>query len=275
MNKIEPDEQKQICLEMLKYIDAICIENNINYSLCGGTLLGAIRHKGFIPWDDDIDIFLIRSEYEKLLKILGNKKEYKLYFTNDKSHFSYPFAKVCDTRTLLKTKGLFEFDNKNIGIFIDIFPVDGIPNELNEEKKYRDTLKMIGYNCIKSNPIYYAGDKSWTKAIIKLAFQYPKYRKLNKIGNHFYWKQLLDDTMKKNEIYDSRNSGFVLSRYGMKEKFPSIIFMDYTTVEFEGYKFQSIKDYKTYLSNIYGDYMKLPSQENRVSDHEYVAYWKE
>lgn len=275
MNKIILDEQKKVCLDILRYVDSVCKDNNINYSLCGGTLLGAVRHEGFIPWDDDIDICLVRDEYDKLLDILNSKEKYQLYQTLNDSSYSYGFAKLADKNTILHSNGLFEPDNKKMGVFIDIFPIDGIPEDLTSEKKHRQNVENLAYYCNKSVPVYYAADKNHIKALVKLFLHYPKYRKLNKIGNNTYWKNLLINTMRKYKTKNSQYSGFLLSIYNFKEKFPSSIFNDYTRLNFEGYEFQCIKNYKIYLEALYGDYMKLPSIENRITNHEYKAYWKD
>ena len=116
------DEVKQVELEILEYVDKICKENNIQYSLAYGTMLGAVRHKGFIPWDDDIDILLKREEYEKLLRILYSKtdEKYQVFSLKDEGYW-YSYAKVTDTRTIIVEK-----NDRNMKecVYIDIFPID-------------------------------------------------------------------------------------------------------------------------------------------------------
>lgn len=273
MNRIDEKEQKSICLEILTYIDMICKKHKINYSLAGGTLLGAVRHKGFIPWDDDIDIVLVREEYEKLIKILKKETAFLLIEPNDIIDYKYSFSKLIKKNTILCKKGLFKSDNKKFGIFIDIFPVDGLP-EGEAELIHRNNIYELSDNVSKST-FYYAESENYFKTFIKLFAFYPMHRKLNKEGNALYWKKLVDAEMKKYSVFKSKYCGFLLSPYANKEKFPSNIFQEYINIEFEGHNFQCIKNYKVYLNQLYGDYMQLPPLEKRTSQHEYIAYWED
>ena len=127
-NDLSNEEIREIQINLLETIKDICERYNIKYSLAYGTLLGAVRHKGFIPWDDDIDIFLQRPDYERLIDIISNQSEY--YWLNvldvrQKEDYYYPFAKAVDSRTLAKMA-----DNTTPhGIWIDLFPIDHIPDK--------------------------------------------------------------------------------------------------------------------------------------------------
>lgn len=134
---IEIKEIQSILLPILEYIDKVCKDNNLRYSLAFGTLIGAIRHKGFIPWDDDIDIVMPRTDFDKLIEILEKEqnKKYKIlspYDTN--SFFAGQMLKVYDAETKL-----CEFPNKynlEYGAYIDVFPIDGIDNSIVKARKY-------------------------------------------------------------------------------------------------------------------------------------------
>ena len=129
------EELQKIELEILKYIDKVCKENNLTYFLAYGTLIGAIRHKGFIPWDDDVDIQMPRDDYNKLCDILKEENgRYKLLDHKEGLGYIYPFAKVIDSNTRLIETGLTE--TVNMGVYIDIFPIDGTPNDFKKRKKY-------------------------------------------------------------------------------------------------------------------------------------------
>lgn len=117
---------QMVQLEIMKVVDRICEEENINYYLCAGSMLGGIRHQGFIPWDDDLDIMLPREDYAKLLEILKKKlpEEYWLQTYDTDSEYWQPFAKIRKKNTIYKEKGMENFPDEKCGIWIDIFPLD-------------------------------------------------------------------------------------------------------------------------------------------------------
>ena len=127
MNKVSLNEIKKIELELLALLDKICRENDIEYSLGGGSLLGSVRHKGFIPWDDDIDVMLTRKNYDKLIKILSCQDEAELWHYSIKETFQ-PYAKLCHKQTY-QAKAGFDFLWQKIGVNIDIFPMAAMPSK--------------------------------------------------------------------------------------------------------------------------------------------------
>lgn len=129
---ISREESKSIMLSIMDAIDEICKENGITYFITAGTLLGAVRHKGFIPWDDDIDIVLFRDDYDKLLSILKSQNKFSWLgiVGPDKKKYYYPFAKAVDNRTIAKQ----EDNTSEYGIWVDIFPLNAFPDSLKEQK---------------------------------------------------------------------------------------------------------------------------------------------
>ena len=123
------EEMKKVEIEILKKIDEVCSENNIVYSLAGGSAIGAVRHKGFIPWDDDIDIMMLREDYDKLQNVMNDKdyKGIKLLSINNDENFPYPYMKAVSLNTTGKEIGIDKI--KDYGVFIDIFPVDKVPTD--------------------------------------------------------------------------------------------------------------------------------------------------
>ena len=139
MRELGLEEQKTILLEILADFDRVCRENGIKYSIAYGTLLGAVRHRGFIPWDDDVDVLVLREDYEKLRKILGEELEegHRFICCEDEKRFTAPLAKIIDTRTVLRQLE-HRSDRMDLGVYIDIFVLDYIPNDPEEREK---TLK--------------------------------------------------------------------------------------------------------------------------------------
>ena len=158
MKQIELPEMKAIEIAILDCFDSFCRENGLSYSLAGGTLLGAVRHKGFIPWDDDIDVLMSRENYEKLQSLAASfPNPYQVNSihteTNRRKPYLYTYTKIVDTRTLLVEKP-DELDYET-GIYIDVFPLDGQPTDSDEiEARYEKTKKMIN-RAVVTNISYY------------------------------------------------------------------------------------------------------------------------
>lgn len=148
MKKIETiDEIHKIELEILIAFDEFCKEHNLRYSLGAGTLLGAVRHKGFIPWDDDIDLFMLRSEYDSMLEIAKTESviagRYRIISPYDED-MPYPFVKIIDIKTKVVEKG----KNTDFGLWLDIFPVDFCGNSKKEAEKKRKNCGSTVISCL-------------------------------------------------------------------------------------------------------------------------------
>lgn len=265
MKKMTTEEIKKVQLDILIYIDEICKDNDINYSLAYGTLIGAIRHKGFIPWDDDIDIILKRSEYEILLEALykDNNSKYKVFSMKDEGYF-YPYAKVSDLNTRITEKNWPDY--KDLGVNIDIFPADYLP--YGREKEYYDkTMHYVNclHNCL-TNIAY--KHKNIVIHIIKRVLRFRRVKKCRQ-RDEWYWKNKINEMT---HIADSQSMACIVDgEYCVWDK---DIFEKYINVEFEKYKFSAVENYDTMIREYYGEYMDLPNSNERVSNHDFVAYWK-
>ena len=254
MQEITFEERKKVQLEMLIGIDKFCRANNIRYTLAYGTLIGAIRHKGFIPWDDDVDIMMPLPDMLRFKEIFKSKTMcYCDVDTSDK--YPYAFSRIADTRTYSKDG----MKSIGYGICIDLYPVlglpksiDGINNFFNEAGKLLSRrLKMIGlrrkvlqYLPLSNIPFFSKIMKHYRDFL----FQYP-YE-----GTKYYFTNGGELEMRNVHDFD--------------------LFEEMIEVEFEGIKFMGIKKYDEYLRKFYGDYMQLPPEDQRVPYHNGHYYWK-
>lgn len=257
------EDMRNIQLEMLKSIHQFCEKNNIRYSMCGGTLLGAVRHQGYIPWDDDIDIMMPRPDYERFINSF-NEEHFKVQsYMNDDAYW-YPFAKVYDDRTLL-----IESHIKS-GVYIDIFPIDGMPD--------RETtiMMMEKRKSLQYRDIYYATKIYKFKKGNPLKNRLVYYLRRPFVPNREKSIQKLEELVQNYPFDTSEFAGSLAGSdtYGIKERMPKSVFTEYIELPFENLSFKCIADYDTYLSHLYGDYMTLPPVEKRISHHKYEAYWK-
>lgn len=265
MKELSLEEVKEIQLSILEYIDRVCEENRIPYYLCGGTLIGAVRHKGYIPWDDDIDIMLLRPDYMKLLSVLEAIDTYKCLSMYNQNDYFYPFAKVVDSRTELIEKNS-DYKIQNYGVYVDIFPVDSLPND--NEKRHAHYQRIL-----KARQLYYLSLSKKTPAVGNL-LKYPPKLCLWVYSRIKGWKFWLNKIEELANIYsdgDSEYVGCVVAGYGEKETYHRSLYKE-IKAPFEGYSFSIPQGYDEYLTCLYGEYMEIPSVEKQVTRHDYIAY---
>ena len=272
MKKIKLDEIKRVETNILKYIDDVCTKNNIPYFIYAGTLIGAIRHKGFIPWDDDIDIALTRENYVKLIELLkkDNNVRYKVFDHETQSNYFYPFAKIVDTDTIVYEKNFYKIDN--YGLYVDIFALDFVPeNEKLKEKHYKNVKKK------QRLIFYYAKKKFEEKNIIKLFVKslvrrYAKIKGLDKILNEYNTVCMEYNNDDKNCKYMLNN--WSLSKYDRAFLNREAIESGISRAKFEDIEVNIPNGYDSILRAHYGNYMELPPEDERIN-HCMEAYWKE
>ncbi|PRY82468.1 LicD family protein [Alkalibacterium olivapovliticus] len=272
MRKVTLDEQKTIMLEILLYIDQIASFHNLRYSLWGGTMLGAVRHKGFIPWDDDIDISLPREDYEKLLSILKSNSRYSLYEYSLQTDYTWGWAKLTHTRTIDNKKKYFNTASSH-GIFVDIVPIDGLPNKNKDIKVLKRKLHRLNLLVKTSQFPSYASSIHLKRSIEKLLLLFPLCAYSKVTGGKKKHIKELNRLSKSFTIRDSNKCGHLLSRYKKNLGYPSSIWDKIDDYEFEGHLFKGISDSHTYLSLLYGeDYMEIPSKDKQIIHEEHAFY---
>ena len=261
--KLTADEIKEVELGIMDYIHNICQKNNINYSLAYGTLLGAVRHNGFIPWDDDIDIALVRQEYDKLYKVIekDNNNIYKVVSHKNNSNYPYPFYRVYDSRTVYEN-GYINSDIE-LGICVDVFPFDTYKDVSNEIRRL-DTFRQLSVytfygirdkNSMLSNVIRY---------LLVLVFRCTRVKTWNKKMNELAKKEV------KSEYID-----YLMEKKNYVTKIDANSLDNVIDASFEGRQYKIPEKYNHILSTIYGnDYMEIPPLEKRVQHDDFIAYIK-
>lgn len=258
------DELKEIQLKILKNVDEFCKKNNINYWLDCGTLIGAVRHKGYIPWDDDIDIGMLKKDYEKFM-VLYNKSNTRYKFLDNEldSSFNYFIGKVLDTNTIL-----YEPNKKNgikSAVFIDVFVYNNAPdNEKKLKKMFQKKRKYQLLSWFKNFESINSEDSMIKKIIKKMV-----HNLLKILPNSYFYEKVILNSKK----YDNCKTQKVGNFRGIdnfccaKDALKSFIYMD-----FEDAKFPVPIGYDEWLKSNYGDYMQLPPVEKQIPHHEFEAY---
>lgn len=266
--KLSLEEIKAIEINILKFVRNVCQENHLRYFLCGGTLLGAIRHKGFIPWDDDIDILMPRDDYRRLIEILKDNEKYRsisIYYNDD---YYYSFAKIIDPATNFYETEL-QRPIKGYGVYIDIFPIDGLPkSDLGLKIHFNVVMILRKLLYLSLNKSFQLSFKHWSRL--------PKFIvwKFVSIIGWKRWIQIIEGLAIKFDFHHSNKVACIVSGYGKKELVHKVIFKKAIQVEFEGKKYCAPVGFDEYLTNLYGNYMELPPEEKRISHHLFEAYLK-
>lgn len=273
---IELEEQKRIALDILKSLYSFCKENNLKIYLAYGTLLGAVRHKGFIPWDDDIDILMPRKDYEILLQTYKGPSYYQIYHHGNSKTYNKAFASLNDTRTFKEEYVIRNKFRNDLCINVDIFPIDNIPNSdferknlLNKAINKARLLQCLVWKYSKGSSFMGTIQKNIGITIMRLG-EFFGVVSLNKMLNNF--TRLL-------KAYNETPTTFVGCLANPlinkeKEIMPSHIFEGERYLTFEGLEFPVPNNYDEFLKCIYGSYMQLPPIEKRKPHHLCKCYWR-
>lgn len=281
LRKLNLKETQEELLNLLLKFDSFCKEHKINYFLSGGTLLGAIRHQGFIPWDDDIDLMLPRPDYQKLKYHLENSNISLEYQDFDKTEgYFFPYLRIVDSSVIVKIPFYERYDFKRVGeslnLFIDIFPLDGVPKSKFKQKVL--IFKIIYLRKFaKASLIRIDWFTNKEDFLIKRVgkFLFTPFILLLKLFGHVYFLIKMDKILKKNEFNESENIAELAFAYDDNIIFSKNAVASSLDVNFEGYTFKAPLGYDEYLTNNYGSYMQLPPEDKRVTHFNGLVFKKE
>lgn len=267
MTELSLQEIKKIEFDILKMFDAFCKANNIRYFLAFGTLLGAVRYKKFIPWDDDVDVLVPREDYEKLIALFKNGDKYRLYSFERDPQYTFPFAKICDMTTKL-VEIFYPNSGVELGVYIDVFPLDHFDDNLQKAKK---EIRKIRKNNACLSYLKTTG-RPRTKNPIKFAFWSGVVTYCKMRGSKHYIRKIIKEC-NKSEQNESRYVGAkAWPVWGDRIITPAEAFSQTIEIEFEGEMFPAPIGYDTYLTCLYGDYLPEPPKEKQKTHHFFKAY---
>ena len=246
LHRLSQDEVKKVQLNILKKLKECSIEYGIRYYLHAGTALGAVRHRGYIPWDDDVDVFVPIDDYLKLIHILENDKRYKIISQfNTDYYYGWGFGYMIDCNTICDVN---KFPIQiSLGQSIDLFPLYGIPEDEREKDIYINTVKNLESKCLIS-----IKDEDRINAI----------NKLNKFLLNYNYNEC-------------KLVGNVLMPAFVNDIYEKDILGNGLEMQFENLLLNIPEKYDLFLKQLYGDYMQLPPVEKRKGEHFYHTYFKE
>ena len=273
MKPITSTELKEIELNILLTVAEFCEEHNLTYFLAYGTLIGAVRHEGFIPWDDDVDIMMPRKDYEYLIRNFNEcmKDTHYRAIVPFSKHSKHTILKIGDNRTI-KTEPEYRYcSGKQTGMIdIDVFPLDGVPEEISQyENWYKSLYNLYTAFFIKQRTFKNLNNREKIKTLIKKIRYHCSLRK----------KAIFEKTLQLHQKYPFDECSYVgcieCCWNSKKNRFPKEWFKDYTLLKFCNHELKAPVGYHEVLSQMYGDYMKLPPIEDQAPCHFMNIFWRD
>ena len=242
MEPINLEEKKKIILDIMTDIDEFCRENSIPYVISSGTLLGAVRHGGFIPWDDDADMFMLRKDFDRFIDTYKGRKYHVLYNTDNPDEFlKVGYAKISDPATkVLSRKTLVKF-----GVNVDLFPLDNVPDDPDERNRHMDKAMKI------RRLLHHRQNKDFISYLISYHHSLE------------WWWNKCDEIIRNPKYNDSHLVAHILGARNKRTVFDRKWFENLKDIEFEGRIFKTFADTHSYLTMVYGDYMTPPPPEQQ------------
>ncbi len=251
LESLNAQQVRDIQLDIACYVDRLCRENGLNYYMTGGTLLGAVRHKGYIPWDDDIDLTIPVPDYKKLTELIvkdGKYDVFSVYTDGIKCPFFY--MRIVDKKSVMK---MWEYPILTTGgVSIDVFPLIGMPENEEERSIFFKNIRQLNTEYINS---------------------YIEHGSIDEVAERqkIIQKEVVD-MMEAYDFYSSEYAGYILSKYWEKDIMPRNIYDGSKYMDFESIRLVAPSGYDGYLSRIFGDYMKLPPENEQYVTHNYKVF---
>lgn len=270
VDKKQVEQLRASMIEIMDVIHKSCMDNGIQYYIIAGTALGAVRHKGFIPWDTDIDVAMSRKDYNRFIalseKILPNGFSC-LHFGNQVEWY-HPHALVCKKDTMIHWNRSYYVNKIDCPVYVDIFALDNFPNDLTERERFERQMNRKLYLLSRRECVLYQHNTRVQVAEKKL------FSKINKtICPNERFNQKLDQSMAKYREQECDIFGIIPSRYGFKrEGINRAIIGVPQLYEFEGRKYYSYEKMDEYLTQVYGDYMKYPPIEKQKENFDLIDH---
>lgn len=258
-------------LDVLKAFIKLCGQHGLTYYCCAGTAIGAVRHHGIIPWDDDIDVIMPRPDYDRLLEIVKKKNLGKYELITPYNNNAYPlyFSKLANAGTTLVEDAHIPCVT---GLYVDIFPLDATSDDTDEAKrlkrKYTKIINRLNavstHNSFGEYMALLADPKEWGRFAIKTAAFFARKQLRRTLIRQ------MDNISHKFDYGKAANVQVYTGSYGMKEVFPKAWLGNGTMLPFEDITVRLPEQYDTYLRHFFGDYMQFPPEEQRIEKHERV-----
>lgn len=273
-NKLTFREAQLGAYEVLKFIDKFCRKNSLTYYLMYGSLIGAVRDKGIIPWDDDIDVMMPRPDYDEFIRYCSEREEeiapFKLFENSLISQYPHPIARMSDMRYRI------DFENEKdygIGLFVDIYPLDGVGDNLEIAKKHVHTSYRNASLCFLTSRKKFGVDNTSSK--LRLIAKFPAYLWANILGNRHYIKKA-DRLCRKYSFEESKYVSGVAQPWREKAGENKNIYekewFEPIEVDFEDGKYIAPKGYDKILTMGYGDYLTPLPEDQRQTHHTFDTY---
>lgn len=253
----------QVDVDIAKEVLRICEKHGLNYYMLGGTMLGAIRHKGFIPWDDDIDLGMPRNDYERFLEIAPQELASHLKLVNYRTdpNYMYYITRILDTETTVIEERIGN-DNKYTHASIDIFPIDGTPNNAILRKIY--FFRVMYHRALMSLCYKDSIDRKRKRSKKEMLLLWVmEHIPVEKLTTPYKQKCKIDKLLRKQKVEGSKYIGNIMGAYRTREIVPAEYYGEGAMYPFEDIQMRGLSMYDEYLSYTYGDYMQLPPEESR------------